>query len=74
MLKVKKLVSDERLIIIISSMLVVVGFLVISQMYFIYSEHRALSNGCYDKGGFPIFEKTRLTITSFDCKFDLEEN
>jgi len=71
---VKKIVTDERLVIIISTMLVVIGFLVISQMYFTYSESRALSNGCYDKGGFPVVEKTGLTITSFDCEFDLEEN
>lgn len=66
-MKVKELKSSQRVAIIISTLMVVVGFLVISQMYFTYSENRAMSNGCYDKGGLPIVEKSGLVITYFDC-------
>lgn len=47
--------------------MIVMVFLIISQMYFSYSEERAMSNGCYEKGGFPIIEKSGLSISYFDC-------
>ena len=66
-MKIKQLMSKQGVAITISTLMVVVGFLVISQMYFTYSENRAMSNGCYDKGGLPIVEKSVLSITYFDC-------
>jgi hypothetical protein len=36
-------------------------------MYFIYSEEHAMSNGCYEKGGYPIIEISGIGIDSFDC-------
>lgn len=59
--------SKQGVAITISTLMVVVGFLLISQMYFTYSENRAMFNGCYDKGGLPIVEKSGLSITYFDC-------
>ena len=53
--------------IIFSTLMFVVGFLTVSQMYFTYSENRAMSNGCYDRGGFPIIEKSGMSISYFDC-------
>ncbi len=69
-LKIKQVKSKQGMAITISTFLVVVGFLLISQMYFTYSENRAMSTGCYDKGGLPIVEKTRFTIVYFDCDLD----
>ncbi|MCM3757656.1 hypothetical protein M3197_09155 [Sporosarcina aquimarina] len=66
-MKIKQWMSNQGKAITISTLIVVVGFLVISQMYFTYSENRAMSNGCYDKGGLPIVEKSWLSITNFDC-------
>lgn len=66
-MKVVKLMSKEGMAIVVSILVVVIAFLVISQMYFTYSESRAMSTGCYDKGGSPTIEKTRLSITYFDC-------
>lgn len=66
-MKIKQLMSKQGVAITISTLMVVVGFLVISQVYFTYSENRAMSKGCYDKGGLPIVEKSVLSITHFDC-------
>lgn len=66
-LKIKQLLSSRGMAITISSLIIVVGFLMISQMYFTYSENRAMVNGCYDKGGLPIVEKSGFSITYFDC-------
>ncbi|PAQ15518.1 hypothetical protein CD798_06955 [Bacillaceae bacterium SAOS 7] len=66
-MKIKQFTIKQRVAITISTLMMVVGFLVISQMYFTYSENQAMFNGCYDKGGLPIVEKSALSITYFDC-------
>lgn len=70
-MKIKKFMGKHGVAMILSTFMVVVGFLVISQMYFTYSENVAMSNSCYDSGGYPIVEKSGLQITSFDCDLDL---
>ncbi|ARF17825.1 hypothetical protein [Sporosarcina ureae] len=69
-MKIKRLAPMQRLAIIISTLMVVGGFLIVSQMYFTYSENRAMSNGCYDRGGFPTVEKSGLSISYFDCNMN----
>ena len=66
-MKIKKLAPMQRVAIIISTLMVVGGFLIISQIYFNYSEAREMSNSCYDKGGFPTIEKSGLNIDYFNC-------
>lgn len=66
-MEIKKLAPMKRVAIIISSLMIVGGFLVISQIYFSYSEVRELSNSCYNKGGFPTIEKSGLNIDYFNC-------
>lgn len=67
-MKIKKSISIQRTVAIIAStLMVVVGFLILSQKYFSYIESKEASNGCYDKGGFPIIEKSGLSIDSFYC-------
>ena len=43
----------QRVAIIISTLMVVGGFLIISEIYFSYGEAREMSNSCYDKGELP---------------------
>ena len=66
-MKIKKLAPMQKVAIIISTLMVVGGFLIISQIYFSYSEAREMSNSCYDKGGFPTIEKSGLNIDYFNC-------
>lgn len=66
-MKIKKLAPMQRVAIIISTLMVVGSFLIISQIYFSYSETREMSNSCYDKGGFPTIEKSGLNIDYFNC-------
>lgn len=69
-MKIKKLAPMQRVAIIISTLMVVGGFLITSQIYFSYSEVREMSNSCYDKGGFPTIEKSGLNIDYFNCEMD----
>ncbi|GEM_PF-2662702 len=55
----------------ISTILLVVGFLVIAQMYFTSTENQAMTNSCYDQGGLPVVERSLFSITYFDCQVDL---
>ena len=66
-MKNKKLAPMQRIAIIISTLMVVGGFLVISQIYFSYSEAREMANSCYNKGGFPTIEKSGLNVDYFNC-------
>lgn len=71
-MKVKEKMSKQGIAIamIISSLILAVSFVVISQVYFTYQESLTMSKGCYDQGGFPIVEKSGLSITHFDCDMD----
>ena len=60
----------QRLAIISSVLMVVVGFLIISQMYFDYTEAKALYDGCQDRGGVPVIEKSGLSIDYFECNVE----
>lgn len=62
-----KWTSKQGAAVAVSVLLIVVSVLVIAQMYFTHSENQALHNGCYDRGGFPVVEKTKFAITYFDC-------
>ena len=66
-MKIKKLLPMQRVAFMFSAVMVVAGFLIISQMYFTYSEARAMSDACFDTGGFPMLEKSLLSIESFNC-------
>ncbi|NEU31337.1 hypothetical protein GN156_11175 [bacterium LRH843] len=66
-MEIKKLRPMQRVAIIISTLMIVTGFLVISQIFSSYIEVREASNGCYDKGGFPTIEKSGLSIDYFNC-------
>ena len=66
-MKIKRLTRMQRVAIIMSTLMVVAGFLIISQIYFSYTEVREMSNSCYDKGGFSAIEKSGLSINYFNC-------
>jgi hypothetical protein len=68
-MKIKKLIV-ERLSILGSVAMVVIGLLIISQMYFVHVEAKALYDGCQGKGGFPVIEKSGLSIDYFHCETD----
>ena len=53
-MKIKRFIPMQRVAIISSVLMVVVGFLIISQMYFDYTEAKALYDGCQDRGGSPV--------------------
>ena len=67
-MKIKRLAPIRRVTMISSVLLVVVGFLIISQMYFDYTEAKALYDGCQDRGGFPVIGKAGLSIDYFECR------
>lgn len=71
-LKIKhiKQIQGKSLRMVLSSLIVVVGLVVISQIYFSYVEVRDLTNNCYDNGGLPNIVKSGLEIESFDCEID----
>ncbi len=69
-MKIKRFAPMQRVAIISSILMVVVGFLIISQMYFDYTEAKALYDGCQDRGGFPIIEKSGLSIDYFECNVE----
>ena len=66
-MKIKRLTRMQRVAIIMSTLMVVAGFLIISQIYFSYTEVREMSNSCYGKGGFPAIEKSGLRVNYFNC-------
>ena len=69
-MEIRRLTRMQRVAIIMSTLMVVAGFLIISQIYFSYTEVREMSNSCYDKGGFPAIEKSGLSINYFNCGMD----
>jgi len=71
-LKIKhiKQTQEKSLAIILSSLIVVVGLVVISQVYISYVEVRDLTDNCYDNGGLPTIVKSGLDIESFNCQID----
>jgi hypothetical protein len=65
-----KQTQGKSLGIVLSSLMVVVGFVVISQIYFSFVEVRDLTDNCYDNGGLPKIVKSGLKIDSFNCDID----
>jgi hypothetical protein len=65
-----KQTQGKRLGIVLSSLIVVVGLVVISQIYFSYVEVRDLTDNCYNNGGLPTIVKSGLEIESFNCNID----
>ena len=66
-MKLKKLTSMQRLATILSTVMIIVGVLIISQTYFSYIEIKEMANSCYDNDGVPIIEKSGLSIDYFYC-------
>jgi hypothetical protein len=69
-MKLKKVTRMQRAAITLSSLLVGVGLFILPQMYFSYIEVKAVAEGCYNNGGFPIIEKSGLNIDYFYCDMD----
>jgi hypothetical protein len=66
-MKFKKSTLTKKLAITISAVLIVTGFLFISEAYFSYSEVRNMTDECYDNGGLPKIEKSGLSVEYFSC-------
>ncbi|MDE5413213.1 hypothetical protein [Alkalihalobacterium chitinilyticum] len=56
--------------VVASVAIVIVGILMITNLYFNSKEIQAAANTCYDNGGLPIVEKTNGKLTYFKCKMD----
>jgi hypothetical protein len=69
-MKLKKLTTMQRLATILSTVIIIVGVLILSQTYFSYIEVKEMANSCYDNDGFPIIEKSGLRIDYFYCDID----
>ena len=66
-MKQKKFALNKRLVIIMSTIVVALGFLFISQSYMSYLETQNMVDECYSKGGYPKIEKSGLSIDYFAC-------
>jgi hypothetical protein len=69
-MKYKKLTPLKKMAIIVSTAMVLVAIITISQSYLSYLEVKDAADGCYDKGGFPTIEKSGLNIEYFECNMD----
>ncbi|MEB1808425.1 MAG: hypothetical protein LPK26_14230 [Bacillaceae bacterium] len=56
--------------IVASVAIVIVGILMITNLYFNSKEIQAAADGCYENGGLPIVEKTNGKLTYFSCEVD----
>jgi hypothetical protein len=65
-----KQIKGKSIGIVLSSLIVVVGIVVISRIYFSHVEVRDLTDNCYDNGGLPSIVKSGLEIESFNCDID----
>ncbi|MGM0899651.1 hypothetical protein [Mesobacillus maritimus] len=65
-----KQTQRKSLCIFLSSLIVVVGIVGISQIYFSYVEVRDLTDNCYDNGGLPTIVKSGLKVDTFNCEID----
>ncbi|MBA9029440.1 hypothetical protein [Peribacillus huizhouensis] len=71
-MKLKKLTIKQRLLVVLPLTFVVIAFLMVSNYYFNYQEIKALSDGCYGKGGYPLVERDLGVFNySFSCKFEI---
>lgn len=57
----------QRVAIISYTLMVILGFLILSQMYFSYTEANEISDNCYNIDGFPTIERSGLSIDYFNC-------
>jgi len=67
---INKITSIQGYVLIGTVALMLVAVIIASQSYFSYLEVTEAANGCFDRGGLPIIEKSGLKMTSFHCNME----
>ncbi|WP_138417145.1 hypothetical protein [Aquibacillus sediminis] len=65
----KSFVQSNPIVIIIACLIIIAGFILITQQYFNYIEVKNMVDKCYDKGGLPTIERSGLQIAHFSCEY-----
>ena len=66
----KKITPIQGLVLIVVIAVMLIAILLASQSYFSYIEVTEATNGCIERGGLPIIEKSGLRMTYFKCDIE----